>query len=421
MSRSSVSSVVGPPQRPLRKSSIIPAMASGTAHFRPAGLPAGTVSWLEIDEAALRTNVRAFLGRLSRGTKLMAVVKADAYGHGMSVVVPPALEAGASWLGVWGLGEGIALRGLAGAATPILLLGHTPPADFEEALAHDLRLTIYDPAVIDALAAAARSAGRPARVHLKVETGTNRQGLDPRQVTELARRVAGARGLVLEGLSTHFADIEDTTDHTFADGQRAAFAATAAALERQSLLPPIRHTACSAAAILFPETHFEMARVGISLYGLWPSRETLVSARERGININGFALAPVMTWKCLVAQVKDVAVGGFVGYGRTWRAMRPTRIALLPVGYYEGYPRSLSGRAHVLLHGQRAPVLGRICMNMMMVDVTDIDGVKAGDAAVLLGRSGDECVRAEDLATWAGTIHYEVTSRIHPSLPRIPV
>lgn len=415
------SSVVERPERPRPNGSIIPAMAAARPSARPSALPAGAVAWLEIDAAALRNNVRAFLGRLSPATKLMAVVKADAYGHGMAVVVPPVLEAGAAWLGVWGLGEGITLRQQVGPAQRILLLGHTPPPDYGEALAHDLALTIYDPAVVAPLAAAAGAAGREARLHLKVETGTNRQGLDPRHVAQLAREVAATPGLVLEGLSTHFADIEDTTDHAFADGQRAVFAATAAELEREGLLPPIRHTACSAAAILFPETHFEMARVGISLYGLWPSRETLVSARERGININGFSLTPVMTWKCLVAQVKEVPLGGFVGYGRTWRAMRPTRIAVLPVGYYEGYPRGLSGRAHVLLHGQRAPVLGRICMNMMMVDVTDIDGVQPGDAAVLLGRSGDERVRAEDLATWASTIHYEITSRIHPSLPRIAV
>ena len=155
-----------------------------------------------------------------------------------------------------------------------------------------------------------------------------------------------------------------------------------------------------------------MARVGIGLYGLWPSRETLVSARERGLS--GFALSPVMTWKALLAQVKDVPAGGYVGYGRTWRAQRRTRIGVIPVGYFEGYSRALSSRAHVLVRGQRAPVLGRVCMNMFMVDVTDVPGAAAGDVAVLLGRDGEETVSAEALAGWAGTIHYE---NHHPGEP----
>jgi len=385
---------------------------------RPAGLPSGTVSWLEIDLGALSANIRAFQGRLG-GAKLAAVVKSEAYGHGVALVAPAALRAGASWLAVWGANEGIPLRKLVGPGVPIVCLGHTPPQDYEAALGADLRLTLYDPSAIPELGRAARAQGRTARVHLKLETGTHRQGLDPDDAVALARAVAAEGNVELEGLSTHYADIEDTTDHAHADAQLASFTEGVERIAAVGARPAVRHTACSAAAILFPRTHFDLARVGIGLYGLWPSRETLVSARERGLS--GFALSPVMTWKALVAQVKDVPAGGYVGYGRTWRAQRRTRIAVIPVGYFEGYSRALSSRAHVLMRGQRAPVLGRVCMNMFMVDVTDVPGARAGDVAVLLGRDGDEVVSAEALAGWAGTIHYEITTRVNPLLPRVAV
>lgn len=386
---------------------------------RPEGLAPGTVTWLEIDRSAVAANVGAFRQRLGESSRLAVVVKANAYGHGVGIVAPAALAAGADWLAVWGLDEGMALRLIVGEGVPILLLGHTVPEDFEDALAHDLRLTFYDPQALGLLREAALAAGKTARLHLKVETGTHRQGLPPAEVVALAQQIAAIPELEFEGLSTHFADIEDTTDHNFADAQRRVFNETAQQLAALGVGPKVRHTACSAAAILFPDTHYEMARVGISLYGLWPSRETLISARERGLN--GLDLHPVLSWKALVAQVKDVPVGGYVGYGRTWRATRPTRIAAIPVGYYEGYPRALSNRAHLLIHGRRAPLLGRVCMNLLMADVTDIPEVRAGDVAVLIGRSGDELLRAEDLANWAGTIHYEVVSRINPRLPRLAV
>ncbi|RMG47605.1 MAG: alanine racemase [Acidobacteria bacterium] len=390
-----------------------------TVAARPKGLPAGTVSWLEIDLDALAANVRAFRSRLAPGARLMAVVKSNAYGHGAELVVPAVLDAGAEWLGVGNLAEALDARRIAGDGVPVLILQHVPAQDLPDAVAADLAVTVYDGAALERLRRAARRTGKPARVHLKLETGTHRQGLPLEDVLALAREVASAPELRLEGLSTHFADIEDTTDHRFAMEQLARFRDAVGRLEAEGIRPRYRHAACSAAAVLFPETHFDMVRVGIGLYGQWPSRETFVSARERGLS--GFRLVPVLAWKAVIAQVKTVPPGGYVGYGRTWRATRATRIAVLPVGYYEGYTRSLSNRAYVLVAGRRAPVVGRICMNMMMADVTDIAEAAAGMPAVLIGRSGEEEIRAGDLAEWSGTIAYEVLSRLNPALPRIPV
>jgi alanine racemase len=350
--------------------------------------------------------------------RLVAVVKSDAYGHGAAICAPEALAAGADWLAVGGIGEAIGLRSVVGPQPPILALNHIPRTDLAAAVEHDIRVTLYDPESLESLADAARRTGRPARLHLKLETGTHRQGLPAEELVDLARRINATPGLELDGLSSHFADVEDTTDHRFAELQHGTFERCYQQLVDLGLRPAHRHIACSAATILLPETHGDLARAGIGIYGLWSSRETLVSARERGLE--AFSLTPVMSWHCLIAQVKDVPVGGFVGYGRTWRASRSSRIAILPIGYYEGYARSLSGRAHVLIDGRRAPVIGRICMNMTMVDVTDIPRVTGGDIATLIGRSGDEELRVEDLAAWAGTIHYEMVSRIHPTLPRIP-
>ncbi|UCF67862.1 MAG: alanine racemase [Acidobacteriota bacterium] len=377
------------------------------------------MSWVEIDLDALAENVRSFRTRIGSETAMMAVVKSNAYGHGVELVAPAALEAGASWMGVGNLREALELRALIGERSPILILQHVARGDLAAAVRAGVSLTLYDADALGELEQAARASGREARLHLKLETGTHRQGLDQDELIALARELSRRPGLVFEGLSTHFADIEDTTDHSFALGQIERFRTASELLQQAGLRPRLKHIACSASTILFPATHLDLARVGIGLYGLWPSRETLVSARERALN--ALVLEPVLSWKTIVAQVKSVPAGGYVGYGRTWRATRPSRIAVLPIGYYEGYDRRLSGRAHVLIRGQHAPVVGRICMNVMMIDVTDVVDVRLGDEVVLIGCSASERVRADDLASWAGTIHYEIVSRLHASLPRIPV
>jgi alanine racemase len=374
------------------------------------------LNWVEIDGAALRNNVVEFKRRLGTEPRLGAVVKSNAYGHGMLEVARLAVEAGADWLCVNNVQEGVALRA-AGLTPPILVMGYVPLDALEDVVAHDLQPVVYNVATLDRLDALA--GGRPVRVHVKVETGTHRQGVLERDVPAFVRRILGSRSLTLAGISTHFANIEDTTSHDFAETQIAAYARIADAIAGLNPGPLIRHSACSAAVLLFNRTHLDLARVGISLYGLWPSKETYVSCLERGKP--SLDLKPVMTWKTRIAQVKDVPEGSYIGYGLTWRATRPTTIAVLPVGYYEGFDRELSGLAHVLVRGKRAPVRGRICMNMCMVDVTDVPGVALEDEVVLLGRQGDERVTAEQLAAWCGTISYEIVSRIHPSLPRVVV
>jgi alanine racemase len=375
-----------------------------------------SLNWVELDAAALRGNIEEFRRRLARSS-LGAVVKANAYGHGMLEVAGLAREAGLKWLCVNSLEEAAGLR-RAGHEARILVMGYVPLEQLDEVVELDLRPVIYNPETARRLDELARDRQRRVAVHLKLETGTHRQGIAERDLESFAATVREAPGLVLEGVTTHFANIEDTTDHAYAEGQIERFARMADSLDSagQRLM---RHAACSAAALLLDETHLDLARVGISLYGLWPSRETHVSCLEDGQP--ALDLRPALTWKTRVAQVKEVPAESFVGYGCTYRTTRPSRIAVLPTGYHEGYDRGLSGVAHVLIRGRRAPVRGRVCMNMCMVDVTDIPGVELEDEVVLLGGQGAERVSAEQLAGWCGTISYEIVSRIHPALPRVVV
>jgi alanine racemase len=224
---------------------------------------------------------------------------------------------------------------------------------------------------------------------------------------------------VLEGLSTHYANIEDVTEHHFAEYQLRNFREVCSLLESNGVSVPVRHTACTAAAILFPNTLFNMARVGIGLYGLWPSKETKISALQAHVPLN--ELKPVLAWKTRIAQIKLVKSGETIGYGCTDVATQDTRLAVLPIGYYDGYDRKLSSIGYVLIRGRRAPLRGRVCMNMIMVDVTNISKAELEDEVVLLGRQGGDSVSAEVLAGKIGTINYEVIARINPLLPRIVV
>jgi alanine racemase len=371
--------------------------------------------WIEIDSRAFQWNLTSFRTLAGPDRLLMAVVKANAYGHGMLEIARLAIGAGAEWLGVFSVEEGLDLR-TAGIDAPVLVLG--PPGGqgrIADALDASLRLSVPSLHAAEEIARLKRSG---AIVHLELETGTNRQGLDETEIKDALKVLLDSKA-VIEGAYTHFADIEDTTDHAFAEFQLGRFMEQIERLSASGTKIALPHAACSAATILFPSTYFQMVRVGIALYGLWPSRETLVSAKSLGRN--ALELRPVMAMKTRIAQIKCLGSGEFVSYGRTFRTTRPTKIAVLPVGYADGYDRRLSNTANAIVRGVRAPVRGRICMNMTMVDVTDIPAAAPGDEVVLLGRQEEETVSAEDLARLAGTINYEIVTRLAPNAPRIVI
>jgi alanine racemase len=343
----------------------------------------------------------------------LAVVKANAYGHGL-LEVARRIEPDVDFFGVHSAGEAETLL-QAGIDRPLLIMGPVSPHQFRFLNPARVHLTITSRELLEYL----RENGFSFPLHLKVETGTNRQGLPAEEVPEALKTIK-RYGLPLVGLSTHFANIEDTTDHTYALMQLKRFKKLQTLVEGEFGRLPYTHCACSAAILLFPESYFSLVRAGISLYGYWPSKETKLS----WIQIHGreeVALKPVLTWKTVVAQVKRVEKGEFVGYGCTYRTTRDTRIAVLPIGYYDGYDRKLSNRGMVLIRGQRAPVLGRVCMNLLMIDTTDLPAVEVGDIVTLIGRDGDEEVSADTLAEMAGTINYEILARLGAHVPKILV
>ncbi|NTV63258.1 MAG: alanine racemase [Oscillochloris sp.] len=363
----------------------------------------GRPTWLRIDIDALAENVRQL--RAIAGVPLMAVLKAEAYGHGAGRAARAALGAGAEALAVATLGEARALREH-GVAARILVLGYTPPWQADEAVRLGVDCTLFEEDAALALSAAALATGRPARVHVKVDTGMARLGMAPAEVGPFLQRLSSTPGITVVGLYTHLATA-DEEDLSATQAQLDLFTSLLAELTAAGLRPPIVHAANSAATLRLPAARFDMIRPGIACYGLRPSSAVPLPMGFR----------PVLSFHSEVAQVRDLPAGAPVSYGGTYITSAPTRIATLPVGYADGLRRAPAWR-EVLIGGRRAPIVGRICMDYAMVDISVIPGVKRGDAVVLIGRQGADAISADEVADWLGTISYEVLTSILPRVPR---
>lgn len=364
-------------------------------------------TWIEIDTDALEENSAVFRRLLSPKTRLLAVVKSNAYGHGSVPCARLFEKMGADFLGVDAYEEALELR-QAGIRIPILVLGFTLPAHFERAAALDIRLTISNMVLLDAW----RVARVQPKIHIKVDTGLNRQGFLAVDRDVVVAKLKQVPKEYIEGIYTHFAAAESlTTNKNYTAKQIDAFVEWEKAF-RASGLEPIAHTAASAAGLVCSESHFGMIRAGISLYGLWPSPEIAKAS-------SAIRLRPALTWKSVVGDVKPVPVGSLIGYDCTEAVKRDSTIAIVPVGYWHGFPRHLSGKGEVLIGGKRAKVLGRVSMDMIVVDVTEHESVATGDEVVLIGRQGNELITAEEVATKADTINYEIVTRINPLIPRL--
>jgi alanine racemase len=377
-----------------------------------------TSSRVEISRSALIHNIKTIRAITGQGVSIAAVVKASAYGHGYSQITNILKNQDIRFFAVHSIDEAETLT-REHPDLPILILGYVPADLLGYAIDKQWRLSLYNIETIQTLSKLTARTGNSAFVHLKLETGANRQGIDARLLPEFIEALKRHPKVVPEGATMHFANIEDTTNHSFAQEQLAKYREMLEQIESAGIKISIRHAASSAASLLFDKTHFDMVRIGISMYGLWPSKETYLSyMMSHG---KDSLLKPVLSWKSIVAQIKNVPAGEYIGYGCTYRTTADSRIAVVPIGYYDGYDRKLSNLGYVLIRGRRAPVRGRICMDMFMVDVTHIPDVRLEDEVVLIGRQGDEELTADQLADWADTINYEVVSRINPLLPRVIV
>lgn len=368
-------------------------------------------AWAEVDLSAIAHNMKELRRVTDPKAMMMAVVKANAYGHGAVPVSRTVLANGADYLGVAILDEGRELRE-AGIDAPVLILGFTPAEQAAQAIELGLTQTVYTYRGAEAVSKAAVQAGKRAKIHIKIDTGMGRLGFpaDPGTPGEIAR-LARLPNIEIEGMFTHFA-VADIRDKQYTYHQYEKFMDVDRQLEKLGIRVPIKHAANSAAIIDLPGLHMNMVRAGVSIYGLYPSDEVF---REK------VELRPAMSLKAKVAYVKTVPAGTSVSYGRTFTTGGETVIATVPVGYADGYTRLLSHKASVLIGGRRVPVIGTICMDQFMVDVSAVPGVSTGDEVVLMGRQGDQVVTADELAGLIGTINYEIVCMVSDRVPRVYV
>jgi alanine racemase len=362
---------------------------------------------IEVNLDAIAFNIRTIKNHIGPSVDLMAVVKANAYGHGVVEVAQTALRHGASRLAVARADEGVQLRE-AGIAAPILVMSYTPPDVVELAAAHYLTLAVTEMAVAGALSAQAAAMGRVMPIHVKVDTGMGRFGLLPNEVLPFVEQLAALPGLVIEGLFSHFA-VADLADKRYTRQQFRTFQDVRARLESAGYHIPLCHVANSAATLDLPDMHLNAVRCGIAIYGLHPSNEAEPAVPLRA----------TLALKSRVARVRTLPAKSSISYGRTYITPHAMPVALIPVGYGDGYHRLMSNRGAVLINGQRAPIVGRVCMDQFVVDVSQVGPVRVNDEVVLIGCQGEACITAEEVAGWAETINYEVTTSLLPRARRI--
>lgn len=368
-------------------------------------------TWIEIDKRAIKNNYSIFRNLIGKNCKLMAIVKSNAYGHGLVDFSKIIEKMGIDWLGVDSIVEAESLR-KAGLKKPILVLGYTLRDKIDVAVKDNISLTISDfPALKNLKNIIGR--GKKIKIHLKIDTGMCRQGFSVSEIPMVIKILkSGKLPLKLEGVYTHFSSAKNPSFPFSTSDQIKKFKKAIDLLELAGFKGFIKHAAATSGAIIFPQSHFDLVRVGIGLYGLWPSKETKEAFKDK------IKLKPVLSWKTIIGQIKDLPRGSKIGYDMTETLSRASKVAILPIGYWHGFPRALSSIGRVIIRGQKARVLGRVSMDMIVVDVTEIKNIKIGDEVILIGKSGNSEISADDLACLIDTTNYEIVTRINPLIKK---
>lgn len=374
--------------------------------------PKGLRTWIEVDKKAIVHNYRVFRDLILPKTKLMAVVKSNGYGHSLIDFSKEISRLGADWFGVDSAVEALAIR-RSDIKKPILILGYTLPEMIKEAVDNGISLTVSSFEQLKEIEKV--KTDKLIKIHIKADTGMSRQGFFEKDIQKIIAGLQPAvnnRRLKVEGLFTHFASAKNPSFPQFTGIQLKSFNKWIEAF-RQAGLKPIVHAAATGGAFLYPESHFDMVRIGIGLYGLWPSKETEAFAKDK------IKLAPALSWKTVVSEVKKISKGARVGYDCTETLDRDSVIAICPIGYWHGYPRAFSSVGRALVGGKEARVLGRVSMDMIVLDVTKISNVKTEDEVVLLGKQGRAGISVEDISGLIDMSPYELITRLNPLIKRI--
>ena len=387
---------------------------------RAGNSPAGACSWIEVSEKNYLRNLQFIRSRIGPQVELASVVKSNAYGHGMLPIAHFAQKFGVRTFCVNSLPEAIHLRDI-GIELDVLIMGHMTSEHCGEALRNGFRITVDSLETLKSVLCASTLHQKRALIHLKVDTGMHRQGIFAGQIRQAIEMIRESRLVAIDGVCTHLASSDETEGNDFLKDQLRHFADVVKLLSKLGVDRITRHAAASAGALWVAASRWDMVRIGLAQYGLWPSPAVAKKCEQENKMTAGSGLSPIATWKARIGQIKTVPKGGKIGYGCTFVAREEMRIAVVPVGYADGFDRGLSNCGHALIRGLRVPIVGRVCMNVLMLDVSSVPALNENDEIVLLGRQGEQEISADEIAQRIGTINYEVMSRLNADLPRVIV
>lgn len=373
----------------------------------------GLRTWIEIDKKAIKNNYNAFRKLIPKSCKFLAVVKSNAYGHNLTEFSKEMEKLGADFFGVDSITEALALRREKN-KTPILVLGYTLPEKIEDAIKNKISVTVSS---FETLSAIKKLKNKTKlNIHIKVDTGMGRHGFLLSDQEKIINELKKMNNIKVEGLFTHFSSAKNPDDLEYTKKQIELFKKWIE-LFKVNGFNPIKHACATSGTILFPEAHFDMVRIGIGLYGEWPSKE-IKDGRLKFKNIENIELKPVMSWKTIIGEVKKIKAGEKIGYDGTKTLEKDSVVAICPIGYWHGYPRALSNKGYVLIKGKEAKVLGRVCMDIIMVDVSDISGIKVGEEVVILGESQNKRILPDDISDLIEGSDYELLTGINPLIKK---